>query len=138
MATEGVSKALFEWAKGFGSYGSQLRLNAVTETEGGAFLVTSSGVTSQTFIDGTKDRTVYFSLVLVEPWSEDIDTLNTTAMQKGEAWLDWVSTTTTKPDLGSREVLEIAVDDETPVLVQVLSDETCARYQFRAHLIYRD
>ena len=135
--SEGVSAALYEWAKGYGLEG--LTLNGLTTEAGERSLMTSAATTTREYISGAKERTVYFSLLLVEPWSELDDGLNPTAMQEGERWLDWVNAQmpSNAPDLGTREVVELQTDDDAPVLVQVLPDAMVAKYQFQAHLTYR-
>lgn len=138
--SRGVSKAIFDWAQGFARYGATLRLNTVVQKPGEASLVTSTALRSAEYIDGTVDRTVYFTLVLVEPWSEGVDDLNEYAITLGEEWLDWVSAQAPDnlPDLGEgREVIELETDDDAPVLVQVMDDALVAKYQFQAHLVYR-
>lgn len=140
LTSRGVSKAIYEWAQGFDRYGSTLRLNSVVQTEGEASLVTSTALKTTEYIDGTVDRIVYFTLVLVEPWSEGVDDLNEHAITLGEEWLDWVANQAPAnlPDLGEgREVIELATDDDAPVLVQVMDNALQAKYQFQAHLIYR-
>lgn len=135
--SEGISAALYEWAKGYGL--EDLTLNGLTTEAGERSLMTSAATTTREYISGAKERTVYFSLLLVEPWSELDDGLNPTAMQEGERWLDWVNSQmpSNAPDLGTREVVELQTDDDAPVLVQVLPDAMVAKYQFQAHLTYR-
>lgn len=138
--SRGISKALYDWALGFERYSSRLRLNTITQKAGEAALVTSVANRSAEYIDGSVERIVYFSLILVEPWSEGVDTLNENAMTLGEEWLDWVSAQfpTNVPDLGeTREVIELTTDDDAPILVQVSDNELVAKYQFQAHMIYR-
>lgn len=134
---EGVSEALYNWAKDFDS---SLRLNASVEKNGDKALITSSGAVTQSFIDGTEERQINFALVLMAPWSEDSVELNSDALLEGEAWLDWVAEQypTNVPDLGvSREVVDIDTDEEAPVQVEVFRDAQCAKYQFLAHMTYR-
>lgn len=133
----GISAAIYEWAKGYGLEG--LTLNGTTEEPGQRSLQTSAATTTTEYISGARERTVQFALVLVEPWSEMDDGLNSTALQEGERWLDWVNAQmpSNPPDLGTREVVEIETDDDAPLLVQVYPDAMRAKYQFQAHIIYR-
>lgn len=139
-ASEGVSKALYDWAAGYEALSSPLRLNAPLERSGDATLATGAAVTVAEYIDGSTDRSVDFSLVLMAPWSEGLDGLNADALAEGEAWLDWVEAQWPEnvPDLGEgREVIALATYDAAPLLVQVMPDGTTAKYQFKAHLDYR-
>lgn len=139
--SEGISAALFEWAKGDEELNLEgLTLNGTIDRPGTRSLQTSAASTTQEYISGTKERTAYFGLVLVEAWSEDDDGLNEDALAEGERWLDWVNAQWPEnlPDLGDgREVVELATDDDAPLLVQVLPDQMVAKYQFQAHITYR-
>lgn len=138
--SEGVSKALFDWATAYESLGRPLRLNAPLERSGDVSLVTGAASTVAEYIDGRSERRVDFALVLMAPWSEGADGLNADALEQGEAWLDWVAAQfpTNVPDLGDgREVTDLATYDAAPLLVQVMPDATTAKYQFQAHLNYR-
>lgn len=129
----GAAKALLEWARGFDQF---LRLNVVCESEGDRALVTSTSVPDVRYIDGRVDKRLDFALVLVEPWSEGYDMLNSDAMAYGEAWLDWVYEHQEIEGLPG-ELIELAPDDMEPVVVMVMADAMCAKYQFQAHVIYR-
>lgn len=131
--TEGVSRALLEWARGFDP---DLKLNVTCDQVGDRSLITSSAVAEHEYIDGTKDKRLDFALVLVEPWSEGSDTLNQEALELGEAWLDWVQAQDEVPGVPGAFV-EVAPDDLEPYVVMVMSDSMTAKYQFQAHLIYR-
>lgn len=132
MKNKGVAKALIKWAKG---YDPTLKLNAVCEHEGDRALITSSAVVSESYINGLTDKRLDFALVLIEPWSEHFDTVNEEALAYGEAWLDWVYANPISDF--PYELLECEPDDLEPVIVQVMSDSLCAKYQFQAHVIYR-
>ena len=139
-SSEGVSKALFQWASGFPSIDRPLRLNAPLERSGDHCLATGPATTVSEYIDGTTERRVDFALVLMAPWSEGADGLNAEALAEGERWLDWVEAQwpDNLPDLGEgREVTALTTYDGAPLLVQVMPDATTAKYQFQAHLDYR-
>lgn len=139
-SSEGVSKALFDWATGFASSGAPLRLNAPLERSGDRCLVTGAATTTADYIDGRRERRMDFSLVLMAPWSEGADGLNAAALEEGERWLDWVEAQWPEnlPDLGEgREVTQLTTYDGAPLLVQVMPDAVTAKYQFMAHLDYR-
>lgn len=129
----GAARALLEWARGFDP---NLKLNAVCEAEGDRALVTSSASPSVRYIDGTVERRLDFALVMVEAWSEGCDALNSDAMAYGEAWLDWVWD---HPEIDGLpgQLVELEPDDQEPVVVMVMADAMCAKYQFQAHLTYR-
>lgn len=139
-SSEGVSEALFQWAKGFPPIERPLRLNAPLERSGDHTLATGPAAVTAEYIDGRCERRVDFALVLMAPWSEGADGLNADALREGERWLDWVEAQwpDNLPELGEgREVTALTTYDGAPLLVQVMPDATTAKYQFSAHLDYR-
>lgn len=140
-STSGVSRALLKWAKTYEGLPKTLHLNASNERSGDVALLTGSAMVEQTYINGSEDRRIDFTLSLMVDWSEGADEVNVDAMTTGEQWLDWVAAQEDLKNYPSLpkglEPLQIVADDQAPTLSMAYQASGLAQYQFAAHLIYR-
>lgn len=136
MSLDGKGKALLDWVQGWDDL---VKLNAiVTEKEGLALNVEPNSAPLETFIDGSKRLALTIVLSGMMPYSSFHDDVNAQAFDLMARWHDWIDAQYelgNLPDWEGATIEEISPISTAPTLAMVY-DQTLAKYQFTAQIVY--
>lgn len=133
-------KAIQDWLKQYEPLNSWIYFN-VTPMDSGTVAVNSvsdSTVTVTEYINGDKEKTMPFAIVLVQKYSNGTDELNIKAMEEYENLANWIEEQDAKgnyPDFTNCKVWEVMRKDTSPT-VSVDSNKMLAKYQSQFEISY--
>ena len=139
---EGKSQALLEWAQQWPDIDAVLKLNAsVTDSGDISLVIAPSNAPLVEYVDGTEQNSIAFALCAMMPYSSFTDSINANAQKFMERWHDWVRAQDDAgnyPDFGDAVVDSLRPVQATPTVANVYNQDSLAKYQFQAQIIYTE
>lgn len=135
-------KAIIEWLSEYkSSYGWIFFNNNPSEDETLSLNSISSSREEKRFIDGSKEVSLLFAIVLSKKYDTGTNDVNLDAMNENEQLMKWVEEKNKAkefPNLGDNvTVKEIECLESSPSVL-VDNDENLAKYQTQFHIIFRE